>query len=145
MVSFFGGATKAPIAMAAERTGPPAPTASFIYVPLSRRAPVVTNQTYIGTFWVQYRYSSNSLDWWFHLAPKWMEQAGANSVIFNYLITTEGKQVNNYQPHKKPANYFFHSSIERKFQFIGDAPWTSHRLHPGSVIDISADRYGKRE
>jgi hypothetical protein len=27
-------------------------------------------------------------------------------------------------------------SIDR-FQFMGDAPWTFHRLHPGDTVDIS--------
>jgi hypothetical protein len=67
-----------------------------------------------------------------------VQEAGGNPVTLNFTVTTRGKQVNNYQPHEKPATYFFHSSMEN-FQFIGDAFWTQHHLHPGDTVDISTD------
>ena len=84
---------------------------------------------------MQYRYGANGLDWWFRIAPKWVQEAGNNKVTLDFTVTTRGKQVNNYQTHTERATYFFHSSIDG-FQFVGDFPWTSHRLHPGDTIDI---------
>lgn len=123
---------------ASAQVNPSPPSTSFVHVQLARLNPTTADTSYIGTFWVQYRYGSNALDWWFRLAPKWVQEAGGNPVTLNFTVTTRGKQVNNYQPHEKPATYFFHSSIEN-FEFVGDAFWTHHHLHPGDTVDISTD------
>jgi hypothetical protein len=120
------------------QVNPAPPTTSFLHVQLSGASPMSTNYSYIGTFWVQYRYGSSGLDWWFRLAPKWVQEAGTSLVTLGFTVTTRGKKVNNYQPHEKPATYFFHSSMGR-FQFDGDAFWTDHRLHVGDTVDISTD------
>jgi hypothetical protein len=133
MVLAFAG----PWARIAEaQVSPNPPTSWFVFVPLSPISPVSTNYSYIGTFWVQYRYGTNGLDWWFRIAPKWVQEAGNNKVTLDFTVTARGKQVNNYQTHTERASYFFHSSLD-KFQFFGDFPWTSHRLHAGDIIDIS--------
>ncbi|SRR6266851_3598353 len=83
------------------QVNPTPPSTSFVYLNLSRASPSSTNPSYIGTFWVQYRYTSNSLDWWFRIAPKWVQKAGGNLVTFDYTVTTRGKKLNNYQRHER--------------------------------------------
>src|SRR5216683_8443869 len=83
------------------QVNPTPPSTSFVYLNLSRASPSSTNPSYIGTFWVQYRYTSNSLDWWFRIAPKWVQEAGGNLVTFDYTVTTRGKKLNNYQRHER--------------------------------------------
>src|SRR5260370_39178313 len=79
--------------IAQAQVDPNPPTSSFIYIPLSPSNPVYTHYSYIGTFWVQYRYGANGLDWWFRIAPKWVQEAGNNKVTLDFTVTTRGKQV----------------------------------------------------
>src|SRR5437868_2217416 len=51
--------------VAQAQVNPAPPTASFVYVRLTPDNNTTTNISYVGIFWVQYRYQDNALDWWF--------------------------------------------------------------------------------
>jgi len=125
------------IAQAQVNPAPPT-TAPFVYVQLTPDTNTNVNVSYVGTFWVQYRYPDNALDWWFHLDSKWVREAGSNLVTLSYTVSVRGREVNNYAPHTEIAAYFFHSSIT-DFRYKGFAEFAHHRLHRGDTLDISAD------
>jgi hypothetical protein len=118
------------------RLTPEPPDSHFVYIGLSAPAPASFNSSYIGVFHVQFNYAHPSLQWSFTIAQKWQVESQGRPVQFTYLVFTDGKQVNNYRPHTEAATYLFHSSVGASFQFTGDAPWTSHSLHPAETIDI---------
>lgn len=112
------------------QVNPAPPSTSFVYVALSGATPRLTNPSYVEILWVQYRYGDNAPDWWFRIAPRWVQEAGSNLVTFDFTVATRGKRVNNYQQHKKPATYFFHSSMGvpvRRRRLLDQSPVASRR------------------
>lgn len=115
----------------------PRPSTRFVYLQTTPQVPMSGDNSYIGTFSVQFSYTNNVLAWGFKIAPKWVQEAGHDPVRFDYTVTTRGRMVENYTTHEELAVYVFHSSMGR-FKFTGDAPWTFHSLHTGDTVEIAA-------